>query len=99
MNSPSIPLLNKIYNNSCVCNIIRHNIVHDELYHISVALTSLRNSLGLEAEEEFWRQTLIPIRRFINYSDILNISGEVVLEAFQDASEMSDYLMNQASLV
>ena len=34
-----------------------------------------------------------------NYSDILNISGEVVLEAFQDASEMSDYLMNQASLV
>ncbi len=67
MNSPSIPLLNKIYNNSCVCNIIRHNIVHDELYHISVALTSLRNSLGLEAEEEFWRQTLIPIRRFINF--------------------------------
>lgn len=65
MNSSSISFLTKIYNNSNECNIIRHNVAHDELYHISVALKSLRNSLGLEAEEEYWQQTLSPIRRFI----------------------------------
>lgn len=65
MNSASISFLTKIYNNSQTCNIARHNIAHDELYNISVALKSLRNSLGLEAEGEYWRQTLSPIRRFI----------------------------------
>lgn len=65
MNSTSISFLTKIYNNLGVCNIIRHTLVHDELYHISVALKSLRKSLGLEADEEYWQQTLRPIRRFI----------------------------------
>lgn len=65
MNSSPISFLTKIYNNSHRCNIIRHNIAYDELYHISVTLKLLRNSLGSEAEEEYWRQILGPIRRFI----------------------------------
>jgi len=65
MNNSSISFLTKIYNNSQTCNIVRHVIVHDELYHIAVALNSLRNSLGPESGEEFWRQILNPIRRFI----------------------------------
>ena len=65
MNSSPIPFLSEIYTNSEECNIIRHGIDHDELYYISVVLKSLRNSLGTEAEEGYWRQTLGPIRRFL----------------------------------
>lgn len=65
MNSFSISFLTKIYDNLQACNIIRHNVANDELYRISVALKSLRNSLGPEVEEEYWRHILCPIRKFV----------------------------------
>lgn len=65
MKSISIGSATSIYATASKCEIIRHWVDHAELANASRTFRSLSQSLGPEAEEEFWRRVLKPIRRFV----------------------------------
>ena len=48
---------------AAVCEITRHWVDHPVLADVSRSLRALVQSLGNEVEDEFWRQTLGPIRK------------------------------------
>jgi hypothetical protein len=52
-----------VYDNASRCEIYRHSVDHPGLADISRTLRALFQSLGDEADDEFWRKTLSPIRR------------------------------------
>ena len=67
MNPTSIGLATEVYEAASKCEIIRHWVVdHAELYDISRAYRALVQSLKSEAGEEYWRQTLGPVRRLVS---------------------------------
>jgi hypothetical protein len=63
MISISIGGATSVYNNASRCEILRHRLDHPGLAELSHSLRDLARSLGDEAEDDFWRQTLGPIRR------------------------------------
>jgi hypothetical protein len=65
VNLISIDTAARIYEITAKCEIIRHHTNDTKLYYISHALHALNSALGSEAKEEYWRQTLGPIRRFV----------------------------------
>jgi hypothetical protein len=52
-----------VYGNACNCVITRHWVEHALLADVSRSLRSLVQLLGDEAEDEYWRQTLSPVRK------------------------------------
>ncbi|MFG1495175.1 hypothetical protein ABMA57_00990 [Saccharospirillum sp. HFRX-1] len=52
-----------VYENISKCKIIRHRVNHAALADFSFLLRNFINSLGDEIADEFWRQTLGPIRQ------------------------------------
>lgn len=63
MISLSIGSATEVYNNASRCEIFRHWVEHPALAGVSRSLRELFQSLGDEAEDEFWRRTLGPIRK------------------------------------
>lgn len=59
----SIGRATELYGNVSQCEITRHWVDHPLLADVSRSLRVLVKSLGNEAEDEYWRQTLGPIRR------------------------------------
>jgi hypothetical protein len=59
----SIPNATEIYGDASQCEIVRHWVDHAGLAELSRSLRTLVRSLGDEADDEFWRRTLGPIRR------------------------------------
>ena len=53
----------KVYGNASKCEIVRHWMDHPALAELSHSLRALVQSLGDESADEFWRQSLGPIRR------------------------------------
>lgn len=53
----------KVYGDASGCEIIRHWIDHSALAEVSHLLRALVQALGDDVTDEFWRQTLGPIRR------------------------------------
>lgn len=53
----------EVYGNAGRCEIVRHFVDDADLAETSRSLRSLANSIGAEAEDEYWRQTLGPIRK------------------------------------
>lgn len=52
-----------VYETASKCEIIRHWVDHARLANVSRSLRSLVQSLGSEAEGEFWQRVLGPVRR------------------------------------
>ena len=63
MNPLSIGSATEVYGDASRCEIIRHWVDHPELAEFSRSLRALVQSLGDEAADEYWRNTLGPIRR------------------------------------
>lgn len=59
----SIGSATEVYGNASRCEIIRHSVDHTLLADVSRSLRALVQSLGDEAADEHWRQTLGPVRR------------------------------------
>src|SRR2546425_1206628 len=59
----SIGSATEVYSDASRCEIIRHWMDHPDLAEVSRSLRALVQSLGEEAEDEFWRHTLGPIRK------------------------------------
>lgn len=59
----SIGSATEVYGNASRCEIVRHWVDHPYLAEVSRSLRSLANSLADEAEDEYWRRTLGPIRK------------------------------------
>lgn len=59
----SIGSATEVYGNASRCEIIRHWVDHPLLADVSRSLRGLVQSLGDEATDEHWRQTLGPIRK------------------------------------
>jgi len=59
----SIGNATEVYDNASRCEIYRHTVDHPGLADISRTLRTLSLSLGDEADDDFWRHTLGPIRR------------------------------------
>ncbi len=53
----------KVYSDASQCEIIRHWVDHPALAELSRSLRALVQSLEDEISDEFWRQTIGPIRR------------------------------------
>jgi hypothetical protein len=53
----------EVYGNASKCEITRHLVDHPLLADVSRSLRSLVLSLGEEAKDDFWRQTLGPLRK------------------------------------
>lgn len=79
----SIGNATEVYNNASRCEIYRHSVDHPVLADISRKLRDLFLSLGDEVDDEFWRQTLGPIRRLaftfcsvpLPYQEIIRATG------------------------
>jgi hypothetical protein len=52
-----------IYGDASRCEITRHSVEHAALAEVSRSLRALVRSLGDEAEDDYWRNTLGPLRR------------------------------------
>lgn len=52
-----------VYETASKCEITRHSIDHAGLAEVSHALRALIQSLGSEAEDDFWQRALGPVRR------------------------------------
>lgn len=63
MNSISIGSATGVYETASKCEITRHWVDHSGLADLSRSLRQLIQSLGSEAEEEFWQRILGPVRR------------------------------------
>jgi hypothetical protein len=63
MNPLSIGSATEVYSNASQCEIVRHWLDHAELAEVSSSVRTLVRSLGDEAEDEYWRETLGPIRK------------------------------------
>jgi hypothetical protein len=63
MTQLTIGSASEVYGNASKCEITRHWVEHSMLADVSRSLRSLVQSLGDEAEDEYWRQTLSPIRK------------------------------------
>jgi hypothetical protein len=63
MKQISIGMATSVYETASKCEITRHWVDHAILANVSRSLRSLVQSLGSEAEEEFWQQVLGPVRR------------------------------------
>ena len=59
----SIGSATEVYGNAARCEIIRKWVDHQLLADVSRSLRGLVQSLGDEATDEYWRQTLGPIRK------------------------------------
>jgi hypothetical protein len=59
----SIGSATEVYGDASQCEITRHWVDHPALAHFSRSLRALVQSLGNEATDEYWRNTLGPIRR------------------------------------
>ena len=59
----SISSATKVYRDASTCEIIRHLIDHPTLAEFSRSLRAFVQLLGDEADDEFWRRSLGPIRR------------------------------------
>jgi len=59
----SIGSATEVYSDASRCEIVRHYLDHPELADVSRSLRALVRSLADEAEDEYWRQTLGPIRK------------------------------------
>jgi hypothetical protein len=59
----SIGSATEVYGNASRCEIIRHSVDHTLLADVSRSLRALVQSLGDEAADEHWRQTLGPVRK------------------------------------
>jgi hypothetical protein len=59
----SIGSATEVYGNASRCEITRHWVDHSVLADVSRSLRAFVQSLGDEAEDEYWRQTLGPIRK------------------------------------
>ena len=53
----------EVYGNASRCEIVRHWVDHPMLADVSRLLRGLVQSLGDEAADEYWRQTLGPVRK------------------------------------
>src|SRR5262245_36232854 len=63
MNPISIGNATSVYETVAKCEITRHWVDHAGLADVSRSLRALIQSLGTEAEEEFWQRVLGPVRR------------------------------------
>lgn len=63
MNPISIGSATSVYETVSKCEITRHWVDHAGLADVSQSLRTLVQSLGAEAEDDFWQQVLGPIRR------------------------------------
>lgn len=59
----SIGRATEVYRDVSRCEITRHSVDHPCLASVSRSLRSLVNALGDEAADEYWRQTIGPVRR------------------------------------
>ena len=59
----SITSVTEVYGDASGCEIARHWVDHAGLADVSRSLRSMVQSLGADAEDEFWRLTLGPLRR------------------------------------
>ena len=59
----SIGSATEVYGNASRCEIIRHWVDHPLLADVSRSLRALVQSLGDEAADDYWRQTLGPVRK------------------------------------
>lgn len=59
----SIGNATEVYNNASRCEINRHAVDHSGLADVSRTVRTLSLSLGDEADDAFWRETLGPIRK------------------------------------
>jgi len=67
MNPISIGFATRAYQIASKCEIIRHRVDHAELFNTSRMVQSLAKSLEADniAEEDYWRQTLGPVRHLV----------------------------------
>lgn len=63
MNPVSISSATSVYETASKCEITRHWVDHAGLADVSRSLRALVQTLGAEAEDEFWQRTLGPVRR------------------------------------
>jgi hypothetical protein len=63
MNPVSIGSATCVYETVSKCEITRHWVDHTGLADVSHSLRALIQSLGTEAEDEFWQRVLGPVRR------------------------------------
>jgi hypothetical protein len=63
MNPISIGSATSVYETASKCEITRHWVDHAGLAEVSRALRALVQSLGADAEDEFWQRALGPVRR------------------------------------
>lgn len=63
MNPVSIGSATSVYETVSKCEITRHWVDHAGLADVSHSLRALVQSLGAEAEDEFWHRVLGPVRR------------------------------------
>jgi hypothetical protein len=63
MNLISIGSATDVYETASHCEIIRHCVDHITLANVSCSLRTLAQSLGAEADDDFWQRVLGPIRR------------------------------------
>ncbi len=63
MNPVSICSATTVYETASKCEITRHWVDHAGLADVSRSLRALVQSLGAEAEDEFWQRALGPVRR------------------------------------
>lgn len=61
----SITSATEVYGDASGCEITRHWVDHTGLAEVSRSLRSMVQSLSVDAEDEFWRLTLGPLRRLI----------------------------------
>lgn len=59
----SISKATKVYRNASQCRIIRHWVEHPGLAKFSQTLRDFSQKLGADAGDDFWRQSLGPIRK------------------------------------
>lgn len=59
----SIANATKVYADAFQCEIVRHSVDHPLLADLSRSLRSFAHTLGDEAGDDYWRQTLAPIRK------------------------------------
>jgi hypothetical protein len=65
MTQLTIGSASEIYSNASKCEITRHWVEHPLLADVSRSLRVLYQSLGDEAEDDYWRQTLSPVRKYV----------------------------------